>query len=622
MAIGSRAILSSSTTMAALVLICTAGRAAAQAVPALQPPQAPVENPITEQKRALGKVLFWDEQLSSSNSVSCGTCHGMGDGGTDGRPPVIDPGSAGTADDAFGSAGVIASDINNNYVQSAVFGTAVQATARFSMPVINAAYATDTFWDGRARTTFIDPQTGQVAIQTGGGLESQVMGPPVSSTEMAHQSRDWSMIVDKLQTARPLDLATNIPADLATFLTGPAGRASYPELFRRAFGSPEITARRIAFAIATYERTLIANQTPWDAFNAGNTAAMTPNQVQGWNNFRSAGPGSAHCNVCHAPPLFSDNTFRNVGVRPVAEDTGRQAVTNNAADRGRFKVPSLRNVGLRNRYMHNGQFTTIPQVLGFYDLAGAPAQFQDNIDPAAANIVVPPPVGGPIDDFISNALTDPRVTSRQFPFDEPTLATQRNADRPTILANTGVAGTGGVLPQVIVEAPGLLHSMTFRIGLAAARPNAAAQLGVSRTAPTNGRITPEVFVGGATTSGAGLATFHDFLSIRDYAPGTILFYQWFIADPSAAGGQALSTIGRVPVFCGSAGCPGRCDTIDFNQDGLFPDTADIDDYLSVFSGGPCLTGICNDVDFNNDGLFPDSDDLDQFLLVFSGGPCI
>ncbi|HEX2839439.1 MAG TPA: hypothetical protein VHN77_15080, partial [Phycisphaerales bacterium] len=66
---------------------------------------------------------------------------------------------------------------------------------------------------------------------------------------------------------------------------------------------------------------------------------------------------------------------------------------------------------------------------------------------------------------------------------------------------------------------------------------------------------------------------------------------------------------------------GACDPVDFNGDGLFPDTADIDDFLSVFSGGPCGTGTCNDVDFNNDGLFPDTTDIDALLSVFSGGPC-
>ncbi|MFO0830741.1 MAG: hypothetical protein U0637_02745 [Phycisphaerales bacterium] len=65
-----------------------------------------------------------------------------------------------------------------------------------------------------------------------------------------------------------------------------------------------------------------------------------------------------------------------------------------------------------------------------------------------------------------------------------------------------------------------------------------------------------------------------------------------------------------------------CDPVDFNGDGLMPDTSDIDDFLSVFSGGTCSTGTCGDIDFNNDGLFPDTGDIDGLLSVFSGGPCM
>ncbi len=69
--------------------------------------------------------------------------------------------------------------------------------------------------------------------------------------------------------------------------------------------------------------------------------------------------------------------------------------------------------------------------------------------------------------------------------------------------------------------------------------------------------------------------------------------------------------------------PSGCDSIDFNNDGLFPDTADIDDFLSVFSGGPCSNDPnCGDIDYNNDGLFPDTLDIDALLSVFSGGPCL
>ncbi len=71
---------------------------------------------------------------------------------------------------------------------------------------------------------------------------------------------------------------------------------------------------------------------------------------------------------------------------------------------------------------------------------------------------------------------------------------------------------------------------------------------------------------------------------------------------------------------GGCGVP-ACDSIDFNHDTLFPDTADIDDFLTVFSGGGCSTGACGDIDFNNDGLFPDTADIDAMLRVFSGGAC-
>jgi enterochelin esterase-like enzyme len=65
----------------------------------------------------------------------------------------------------------------------------------------------------------------------------------------------------------------------------------------------------------------------------------------------------------------------------------------------------------------------------------------------------------------------------------------------------------------------------------------------------------------------------------------------------------------------------RCDSIDFNQDSLFPDDQDLIDFLSVLAGGACSTATCNNIDFNNDGLFPDDNDLVAFLTVLAGGNC-
>jgi hypothetical protein len=78
----------------------------------------------------------------------------------------------------------------------------------------------------------------------------------------------------------------------------------------------------------------------------------------------------------------------------------------------------------------------------------------------------------------------------------------------------------------------------------------------------------------------------------------------------------LMQLGTFNVMPGAA-----CDSVDFNTDGLFPDTQDIADFLTVFGGGACPTGTCGDIDFNNDGLFPDTEDIAAMLRVFAGGPC-
>ena len=334
---------------AAAVLLMVSG-----AMAQLGPVPVPPANQITEAKRVLGKALFWDEQLSSDNTMACGTCHTTR-GGADLRAQRTAgfDGVLNTPDDIFGSPGVVLADSSNNFKPDAVFAFGKQATTRTSMTFLMAAYAPQTFWDGRGSGQFIDPVTGQQVIANGGALESQAAGPPLSDVEMAHESRNWAQITAKLVDARPLAAATVIPADVSAVLTS---TTKYPALFAAAFGDPNITARRIAMAIATYERTTIPNDTPWDRFVAGQQNALTQGQVAGMGTF------NANCAVCHSSNngQFTGNGFRNIGLRPPAEDLGRQLVTGNPNDRGRFKVPSLRNVGLRTRLMHNGQFVSVP----------------------------------------------------------------------------------------------------------------------------------------------------------------------------------------------------------------------------------------------------------------------
>lgn len=442
-----------------------AGTAIAQPpppIPPLPPPPVPPGNPITEEKRVLGKILFWDEQLSSDNTVSCGTCHMPGVAGSDrriGRNPGVDN-VFNTPDDKLGSPGVAKMDTNEQYVADPLFGFAAQVTRRNAQSVVGSAFSNNAmFWDGRAAGQFVDPETGSTELNAGGALESQAIGPIVSNVEMAHDGRTWAQVREKLAASRPLAHARRIPPDMRAAV---ADGKSYGDLFTEAFGDPEITATRIAFAIATYERTLIPDQAPIDAFIAGNPNALTPGQQQGLNIF--LGP-QAHCNVCHTPPVFSNQTFRNIGLRPPQEDTGRQEVTNQPGDLGRFKTPTLRNVGLKNRFMHNGQLQTLTAVVNFYATPGN--NFPQNRDPAAANIVIPGNARPALVDFLTNALTDPRVRDEVFPFDRPLLRSESTAcpgdingngntglnDLAILLANFG-AGAGAAYGEGDVDGDG------------------------------------------------------------------------------------------------------------------------------------------------------------------------
>ena len=530
----------------------------------LPPPPVPAQNPITEAKRVLGKILFWDEQLSMNNAMSCGTCHMPARAGSDPRV-AVNPGPdgrTGTPDDRSASPGVARTDGDLSYIRDAVFGTRTQVTSRAANPMVNAAYFTDLFWDGRARTTFSDPQTGAVVIPAGGGLESQSVAPPASGVEMGHDGISWTDITDKLAGVRPLDLAENYPADVAAAL---AGVRDYATLFTRAFGDASITATRIAMAIATYERTLVSNQTPFDRFIAGDNAALTANQVAGLNVFN----GTGRCNVCHAGSLTSDNAFRNIGLRPPAEDTGRQIVTGAPGDLGRFKVPHLRNVGLKPTFMHNGQFSNLTDVVRFYTQApGAAPRFPQNLDPVIPTINVPGNAIPQVVDFLANGLLDPRVRDETFPFDRPRLASESAARRTSVLTG-GNAGSGGVIPRILADMPGLLGTEGYRVALDGALGGARARLAVSTQVPAGGVLAAEWFIGDQVTAGSGngqgLGTVRFNLDPVRFQAGQVLFLQWVVADAGAAGGVARSDVIRLPLFCGTGGCASVC-VADYNGD--------------------------------------------------------
>ncbi|HLU39658.1 MAG TPA: cytochrome c peroxidase [Planctomycetota bacterium] len=431
----------------------------------MPPPPVPAGNPITTAKANLGKVLFWDEQMSSTGTVACATCHHPRAGGSDPRSMTArHPGFDGlfhTDDDVRGSPGVIAHGPTGSYLRAAPYPLLPQVTGRKAPSVLMAAYSQFQFWDGRADGVLRDPHTGQVVLASGASLEHQVLEPPLSAVEMTHAGTSWRDIEQRIAASEPLALATNVPAALAAWI----GNRSYPDLFREAFGTPDVTAVRIAMAIATYERTLVPDQAPIDRWLRGDDGALTAEQLHGKFVFEQIGL----CTFCHRAPTFARATFSDIGVRPLGEDRGRWAVTGQARDDNAFKAPSLRNVAERAPYFHNGSQRTLAEVVDFYARGG---DFQNpfhaiqpfNMTAYDRQALIA---------FLAEALTDPRVSRGQPPFDHPTLFAG-SAREPGPYGYASSQGGEPALRLIGPEPP--LLGRRLRLAVADGPPNAPAIL--------------------------------------------------------------------------------------------------------------------------------------------------
>jgi cytochrome c peroxidase len=539
---------------AANLLLAVTG--AAQIFPA--PPQ-PAGNPSTPQKELLGKALFWDEQLSSTRTMACGTCHVFSHGGTDPRTGALHPGADGlfgTADDVRGSFGVVRQDATRHYVGSPAFGIARQVTGRKPPSPINAAYQPELAWDGRAHAVFVDPLTGLPVLAADAALESLASGPPLSDVEMSHLGRTWADIAADLPGLAPLALATNVPAALQAFVAG----QTYAQLFQQVYGSPGVTPVRILFAIAAYERTLVSDQSPYDRSLVGQYQ-LTPTEQQGSLVF------AALCTPCHtdvSPSVLTTGpvltTFRNIGVRPPAEDQGRFVVTQLASDSGRFKVPSLRNVALRAPYFHTGGMATLTAVVDFYGRGG---DFHQNQDSLVFNILgALSAVDKPRVVAFLNTLTDPRVQNELPPFDRPRLWSE--GPNVPMTFGTGTAGSGGLPPRASAVPPPFVGNPAFTLGVDRTAPGAFPFLVFDFAANTTATNvlghsvylaqTPAMtsVAGQGLTLGAGpgggFGSFTFALPNDVGLRGVSLFGQWLIVDALGPVGFASSNAFGLTIF--------------------------------------------------------------------------
>jgi cytochrome c peroxidase len=528
-----------SVAVLAAALFAPLGQAQADvAMP--NPPQFPFENPMLPDQDILGKFLFWDEQLGSDNTMACGTCHFHENGGGDARslnstnPHPGPDGLFGTPDDIFGSPGVVHMDVNDNYVSGDLHFPLPRVTGRKAPSPINAVYSDGLFWDGRALTTYTDPQTGLDEIGYLGALESQAVGPPLSDVEMGKEGRTWNEITAKLAVVKPMALGTNVPVEMADFL---ATFPTYPAMFNAVYGDPAITSKRIAFAIGNYERTLISDESPLDAFLKGEEPDLGPFQA-GFDLFT----GTAFCTSCHVMPFTMDDNFHNVGVRPDIEDIGREAVTGDPLDRGKFKTPNIRNAKLRVPLFHNGGKNTVAEVVDFYDIGSDFPGPNLDVDLLVLNLT--PQERLDLISFVEDGVLDPRVENQLFPFTRPTL----QSELPSLNTVFGVASLNGVgvAPDLLAHVPANQGHPNWLLGVRNATAGAGAVVALSFGSadgspfpdprfpiPMNVDVSSLITLLAVSIDGTGTGTMKLGIPINPVLSGMKIYAQWFITDAAA-----------------------------------------------------------------------------------------
>jgi cytochrome c peroxidase len=140
----------------------------------------------------------------------------------------------------------------------------------------------------------------------------------------------------------------------------------YVDAFAKAYGSPEVTRRKIELALATFERSIVSGEAPFDRWIKGDESAITASAKRGFDLFN----GKAHCVTCHSGWAFTDSSFHDIGTAK-NDDIGRGRLFPTSAKlRYAFKTPTLRDAGRRAPYMHDGAVTTLEAVIDLYDRGG------------------------------------------------------------------------------------------------------------------------------------------------------------------------------------------------------------------------------------------------------------
>ena len=164
------------------------------------------------------------------------------------------------------------------------------------------------------------------------------------------------------QATHPIETAGEMNMPLPRLAARLAALPAYRRLFQAAFGHDDVTAPKVAQALATFERTLVSNEAPFDQWIRGNPRAIGEDAKRGFALFN----GRANCSACHSGWRFTDDGFHDIGL--AGNDLGRGAIVPDEPTLERaFKTPTLRNVDARSPYMHDGSIRTLSEVVAHYD---------------------------------------------------------------------------------------------------------------------------------------------------------------------------------------------------------------------------------------------------------------
>jgi len=212
-------------------------------------------------------------------------------------------------------------------------GDGMKTLHRATPTILNTAYNKIQMWDGRAPN-----------------LEEQATSPIVSPSEM---NQDLDALIKELSA---------IPG--------------YKALFEKSYPGEGISKQTISKAIASFERTVVSTESPFDKWRKGNKKAVSESVKRGFVLFE----GKANCAACHQGFNFVDDGFHNIGLKKLGdvEDEGRFAHKKVKVLKGAFKTPTLRDIARTAPYMHNGVYKTLEEVVDHYNRGG---ENQENPDP-------------------------------------------------------------------------------------------------------------------------------------------------------------------------------------------------------------------------------------------------